>query len=657
VKTTQKTANHSEKHKIANLQNLKKTGKIYPMSENKKSSKRFQKRARKIHVSARIRALQLVFFAVACVLVFKLGYLQITQYSVYEALATGQRDLYKELYPERGDILVKDQDGKEYALATNRYLNLIWADTRRIDDPIRTAKVLSEILEISDTLEKEEDNSKDQYKPPTDNPEEEPQEEEIKIEEPTEPQKTDYQILLNKLSKEDDPYEPLKRKVTDEKAEEVKRANLKGIHILRERFRFYPEAETAGHITGFVSANDDATFTGKYGAEGNNEEILAGTPGFLFSELDARGRWISVGTRNRKPAEDGADILLTIDRTIQYQTCKVIKEAVEEYQADKGSIIILDPNTGAIRALCGYPNFDPNKYNEVETISVYNNQTTFEAYEPGSIFKPIVMAGALDMGAVTPDTIYEDKGEEKIDRFTIQNADHEAHGWQSMTQVLEKSLNTGMIFVMRKMGMENMSDYIHKFGFGEKTGISLDTEVAGNIEAVDKGYEIFSATSSYGQGITITPLQAVSAYGAIANGGILYKPYIIEEIRYKNGETIKTEPKQIRRVISQATSRTISAMMISVVENGHAKKAAVEGYYIAGKTGTAQVASKTGDGYQEQGTIASFVGFGTVSNPKFVALVRIDHPRTSQWSSSTSAPTFRRIADFLIKYDRIPPER
>lgn len=605
------------------------------MQEKKPKKRRlYGKRSSSVSLSSRLKLLQVAFFVVAGLLVARLGYLQILQHGVYEALASGQRELYRDLFPERGDVLVRDKDGTEMALATNRYLNLVWAEPRRVDDPIRTAQVVADILEIPDeeiVTETEEGET---------------------IVEPSE-----YELLLAKLQKEDDPYEPIKRRVTEEVAEEIERANLDGIHLLREQFRYYPEGETAAHVTGFVSEDEDGTLSGKYGLEGHFDDVLAGQAGFLFSELDAAGNWISIGARNLRDATDGADLLLTIDRTLQHVACTEIAKAVERHEADSGSVLIVDAKTGAIRAMCGAPTFDPNVYNEVESVSVYNNQTTFAAYEPGSIFKPIVMAAGLDAGAISPKTTYNDTGEEKIDRFTIRNSDLKSYGIQTMTEVLEKSLNTGMIFVMRRMGGDVLARYVHDFGFGDAIGIELDSEVGGDIAAVDKGYEIYSATSSYGQGLTVTPLQMVQAYTALANGGAMMRPYIVEEVRYPDGQVERTEPLTLRQVISPKAAQMVTAMLVSTVENGHAGSAGVPGFYIAGKTGTAQVANESGSGYKADETIASFVGYGPARDPQFVMLVRIDHPRTTPWASGTAAPTFGEIADFLLQYEQIPPER
>lgn len=598
--------------------------------EQEKKQRRMHLRRPTTRLPARLMLMQGVVFALALALVARLAYLQLLQNGFYEALASGQRGLYEELYPKRGDILVIDRDGTEAPVATNRYLYLVWADPRRVDDPVRTATVLNELLPVSETTSSGDDEAPEDAAP------------------------SRYDLILAKLSREGDPYEPIERKVSEEVAQDIQRANLAGIYTQEERFRLYPEGELFGHVTGFVSPNNEGVFTGKYGVEGHEEERLAGSGGYVFSEADTRGRWIGIGRRKVEPARDGADIVLTIDRTVQFVACRALARAVEQTQADSGTLVILEPKTGAVRAMCGAPGFDPNAYNEAEDIEMYNNRATFSAYEPGSVLKPIVMAGALDVGAVTPQTGYEDKGEVTIDRFTIRNSDLKAHGWQTMTQVLEKSLNTGMIFVMRQMGEAQVARILHAFRLGETTGIEVAAEASGTIASVDSHEEVYAATASYGQGVTVTVLQLAAAYAALANNGLRRAPYLVAEMRTTDGVVARTTsvPEQ---VVSPKTAQTVAAMLVSVIENGHGKRTKIEGYRLAGKTGTAQVAREDGRGYKTDETIVTFAGFGPVENPSFVAVVRMDHPRTSPWAEATVAPVFREIAQFLLQYDHIPP--
>ncbi len=452
-------------------------------------------------------------------------------------------------------------------------------------------------------------------------------------------------------------YEPIERNVDDERLAAVEALDLPGISYVREAARLYPEAKVSGHVIGFLGYDEDGSRAGKYGIEGYFNKELGGQAGFLRSERDISGRLIAIGDRSIEPAVDGSDIVLTIDRTIQYVACSALQKAVAEHQADGGSVVILEPASGKVLAMCGVPDFDPNAYSKADDLNVFNNPAIFSDYESGSIFKPMTMAAALDSGAVTPSTVYEDPGAIQIDEFTIKNSDLQAHGLQTMTQVLEQSLNTGVIFAMRETGQETFANYVKAFGFGVPTGIELETEVSGDISSLDRGAEIFAATASFGQGITVTPLQMAAAYAAIANGGILKRPTIVEEIRHPDGTVEKQPAVDVRRVIEEKTASLLGAMLVSVIEHGHGKRAGVPGYYIAGKTGTAQVAKKDGAGYEQDISIGSFAGFGPVEHPKFVMVVRIDRPRDAPWAEATAAPLFGEIAAFLLQYFEVPPTR
>ncbi|OGL97154.1 hypothetical protein A2317_00360 [Candidatus Uhrbacteria bacterium RIFOXYB2_FULL_41_10] len=612
----------------------------------------------------RLKYLRLFFLVFACVIGAKLFLLQIVNAQFYQDLASGQHDVYEELIANRGDILMSDwKDGSEYVVATNESRAFVFAEPRKIEDPESTAKSLARILgyEITDVFVEPEVQAQSggifDGLFTADFPDEEGSSDPSMVDdESLEPEASDYELLLTRLSKENDPYEPVARNVPESTLNKILDLNLTGIYHVLEGVRSYPEANVGGHVLGFVSRTDEG-MNGQYGIEGYFNDFLSGANGFLDIVTDIGGSWIGVGKRDFDPAVDGGDILLTIDRTIQYTACKALSEGVEKYDADGGSVVVMDPSTGRIIAMCNAPDFDPNIYNEVESIEIYNNGSIFDAYEPGSVFKPIVMAAALDMGAVTASETYVDTGEEKINEYTIHNSDLKAHGVQTMTEVLENSLNTGMIYVMRKMGGEVMTHYLEDFGFGTLSGIELDSEATGTLASLAKNSEIYYATASYGQGITVTPLQIASAYSAMANGGWLMQPYIVEEKRYTDGTVEDTQPRKIRQVIDSKAATTVGAMMVQVVENGHGRLAAVDGYYVAGKTGTAQVAKKDASGYEQGITIGSFAGFAPVEDPRFVIVVRIDHPRTTEWGESTAAPIFGEIAEFILDYLEIPPTR
>jgi len=565
-----------------------------------------------------LEILRLAFLLFAALIAVRLAVLQIADHATYAALAEGQHGLFRQLYPERGRVLLRDmKDGSVVPLALNQTLSFVYAEPRRVQEPEAAAAALAELLGYDETR---------------------------------------HADLLRRLSLPDDPYEPIERHVSSETAERIAALNFAGIRLTDERARLYPDPSLGGHLSGFLGYAADGSLAGKYGVEGYFEKTLAGTPGSLTSQRDVSGRLIAVGERSVNPAVDGADVLLTVDRTIQFFACDALRRAVERHRADGGSVIILEPDTGRVLAMCGAPDFDPNAYRQVSDIAVFNNPVIFNAYEPGSIFKPVTMAAGIDAGAITPNTTYEDFGEVRVDDWTIRNSSPGARGRQTMIQALEESLNTGMVFAMRAMGKDTFADYVKRFGFGEKTGIELETESAGDIRPLDRRGEIFAATTSYGQGMTATPLQMAAAYVALANGGVLKRPYIVEEIRRSDGTVEKTRPMDVRRVIETKTANLVGAMLVSVIEHGHGGQAGVPGYYIAGKTGTAQVPQASG-GYDPNKTIGSFAGFGPVEQPRFVMVTRIDHPKDVKWAESTAAPLFGEIAAFLVQYLEIPPTR
>lgn len=560
------------------------------------------------------------FFLFGGIIIARLFVLQILNYDHYSALSSGQYDVFKELFPERGNIYLSDQ-GQMTPIAVNKDVGLVFAQPNIIENPKEVFEKLIEILEITDEEELEK--------------------------------------IMAKLEKEDDPYEVIQKRVPDEKIQLLKAADLEGIFISTERMRFYPDKNLFSHITGFVSKRDDGT-VGQYGFESYFDDELRGKQGYLDSERDALGRWIVIAKRDYVKAKNGQDLKITIDKAVQLKTREILEDAIELYEAEKGSILVIDPQTGAIISMVNYPDYDPNEYYNVEDYGVYNNQAIYSPYEPGSIFKAVVMAAALDLDKISPSTTYEDLGFIKYDdgyqEFTIYNSDKEAHGIQTMTEVLEKSLNTGTIFAMQQIGAKNFKEYVEAFGFGELTGIELVGEKAGNISSLEtslkKKGEIYAATASYGQGITVTPLQMIMAIGAIANGGKLMKPYLLEDIISKD-DAQHFKPEVIRQVISPRAATLLSGMMVSVIDNGHGSKAQIPGYYLAGKTGTAEVAEK---GVYGSRNIHSFIGFGPVDDARFAILIKLDNPQKGSFSSQTAAPVFHQVAKYLLGYYHIPPQ-
>ncbi|MEK7548275.1 MAG: penicillin-binding protein 2 [Patescibacteria group bacterium] len=530
---------------------------------------------------------------------------------------------------------------------------------------------------------------------------------------------------LEKILKGENRYVILKRKLDPKISDQIsklikddKNDQLTGLAMKEEYFRYYPEGKLAANVIGYVNHEN----IGQYGIESTFNTPLAGISGKLQTKKDSVGRQITVGESNLQAAVDGDNIILTIDRSVQLYTEKILEEDTKNFRADSGQVIIMDPRTGKVLAMANYPSFDPNNYGEVfkkieinltpeeiknlyptkdkdiyyfytneitmdkyivfETkdkngISSYSRYENFQGpeayhnkiiswpYEPGSVFKTIAMSAALDDGDVTPNTTYNDTGPVGVDwniykqayDYEIKNSTNKYWGLTNMKTVIAKSLNTGMTFVAKKMGPALFYSYLKKFGFLDRTDIELENEVVGKIEYFEDWTESELATHAFGQGLTVTMMQMASAYSAIANGGILMQPYLVEETRHDNSTVTKTEPKEIRRVISEDTSSKMTAMLVNTIESGEGKKGSVNNHFTAGKTGTSQT-YKYGKAIGGPGnTIGTFAGFGPIDDPQFIIIVKYDRPRSSEWGSSTAAETFSKIADYLFGYYGLPPDK
>jgi len=559
----------------------------------------------------RILVVTFLILGVVGVIIGRAYFLQVTSYGYFQALAENQHSLFKKLIPTRGEIFLKDREAL-YPVAVNKETKMAYAVPKEIEDAVLASDGLATVLGL------------------------------------------DRNELISKLEKKDDMYEVLKRKLSDDEIAGIKKLNLKGVRLTNEDFRYYPAGELASHILGFVGWKDNE-FGGRYGSELFFEPKLKGENGSLFQNRDTSGRWIATGEREITYAKNGDSLVLSIDHIVQYQTEKILAAAVNRYQAQKGMIIVLESKTGKIISMASYPTFNPNEYAKVENMEAFRNLAVSDPYECGSVFKAITLAAAIDGGKISPDTTYVDTGAVSEAGYTIRNSDLKANGKQTMTQVLEKSLNTGVIFAEKLMGNQLFGEYIKKFGFGESTRSDVYAEVDGNISNLKntkKNLEFF--TASFGQGITVTPLQLISAYNVIANNGILLKPQIIDKIMHDDGSVLEYSPVEVRRVISEQAAYQTSQMLRSVVTDGHGKQANVPGYLVGGKTGTAEVVGPSG-GYEDGKSIGSFAGFAPINNPKFTILVRLDDPKTVQWAESSAAPTFGELMKFLLEYYRIEP--
>lgn len=444
---------------------------------------------------------------------------------------------------------------------------------------------------------------------------------------------------------------PLAHKVEKETAEKLKELHLKGLGFEPEAKRYYPEASMAAQLLGFVGSDQNGNDQGYFGLEGYYDRELKGRDGSIQIEKDVQGSAILVGNTKRIEAEDGRSLVLWTDRTVQQIAEKRLSEGIQKYGAKAGTITIMDPKTGGVLAMASYPSYDPSAYGSFEK-SLYKNPIVASAYEPGSTFKVLVMSGALQEKSVKSNDMFDETGPVQIGEYAIRTWNSEYHGLISMAQILEYSSNVGMVHIERKMGRENLLKYIHAYGFGVPTDIDLEDESSPELRSDRDWREIDLATASFGQGIAVTPMQMVRAVGAIANGGWLMEPHVVREIIDGKGKKVEIKPKKIRQVVSPATASVLTEMMISAVDLGEAKWAKPAGYRIAGKTGTAQI--PVAGHYDENKTIASFVGFAPADDPKFVMLVTLTEPTSSPWGSETAAPLFFKISRDLFTYWSIP---
>lgn len=462
----------------------------------------------------------------------------------------------------------------------------------------------------------------------------------------------DQKAILDQISQPGRVWVPLAHKVDEDTTVKLKNLQLEGLGFERELKRYYPESSMAAGLLGFVGSDENGGDKGYFGIEGYYDRELKGKDGIIALEKDVRGAPILVGEARRIEPDNGRNLTLWIDRTVQYIAEKRLKEGIEKYGAKEGTVTIMDPKTGGILAMASYPSYHPGNFTDFAK-ELYKNPIASSSYEPGSTFKVMIMSSALDHKLVTPQTTMDESGPTPVGEYVIRTWDNIYHGIITMSQVLERSSNVGMVFVQNKLGKDRTIQTIKSFGFGESSGIDIEEETSPVLREKSQWGPIDLATASFGQGIAVTPLQMVRAVASFANDGWLMEPHIVKEITDSRGRVIPIVPKKIRQVIKPETARIITEMMVSAVENGEAKWAKPKGYRIAGKTGTAQI--PVAGHYDDKKTIASFVGLAPADNPKFAMLVTLREPTSSPWGSETAAPLFFDISRDLFAYYGIAP--
>jgi len=557
----------------------------------------------------RINLILGLFVFVAIALIGRLFFLQVISHKFYQSQALGQQAGFSEVKGSRGQIFFQNSQeskgdhgtGEIKSLAINKEIWNLSVITDNIDDKEDFATKVSQIIEDS------------------------------------------KENILSKIN-EKQGYIILKRNLSNIEKSKLNELNIKALKLEPVNIRYYPQNDLASQLIGFV--NNDGL--GQYGIEGYYDDILKGKIGIKERKTGLD----SIGGEYNSNNLDGSDIYLTIDYNIQFFAESLLVEAKKNIDIDTGQIIVVKPDSGRILAMANYPAFDLNKYAKESDMNIFQNSCIQKIYELGSVQKPITMSIAINEGKITPNTKYTDNGFLKIGPETIYNYDRKKYGTQTMTEVLEKSINTGAVFAQESVDDEIYLSYLDKFGLNNLTGIDLQGESYSENKILKQSRKINLATSSFGQGLEMTPIQLVSAFSAIANGGKIVKPYVVEKIK-NNIDERKISSDISDQAILPETALQVSKMLISVVENGFGKGARIPGYYFAGKTGTAQV--PVPGGYDANKTIQSFIGFGPALDPEFLILVKLDNPKVPV-SSISATPIFKRLAEYIINYWQIPPD-
>ncbi len=443
----------------------------------------------------------------------------------------------------------------------------------------------------------------------------------------------------------------LAKEISLGKKEALESSGIKGLVFEEEFKRVYPESSLSAHVLGFVGKNRLGDSVGYFGVEGYYDKSLQGLSGIVKSQRGGGGLPVLFGVQSVIEAEKGVDLYLTIEKGVQRIVKERLKEGIEMYGAKLGCIIVVDPKTLEVLALSCLPDYDPNYYYKYPK-EYFVNYAISNAYEPGSIFKPLIVAAALEEGVIRPDDKVDESGPVRVGDAEINTWDNKYEGEITITRVLERSSNVGMVRIGEKLGKEKIWKYLEKYGFFEKTGIDLQGEAGSIIKPKRNWYPIDYATVTFGQGIAVTPIQMVRAFASLVNGGELLTPYVVYKIDDGSPQTIRR--KVDGRVISEKTSKQIRYMLVKAVEKGLVKWRRPEGYAIGGKTGTAQIPIK--GRYDPEKTLASFIGFFPAENPRVLAMVMLKEPEASPWGSETAAPIFFKLVKDLIVYYNILPE-
>ena len=592
----------------------------------------------------RINSLLILFLSLLIIITCRLFQLQVLEHSKFTALAAKQHWGSAEIPAARGRVLSSDG----FPLVENQIAYLVYGEPPNVEDVETTAKKLAEIFWVENP--KFEIRSSKQI-----------------LNSKSQTTKTEEAERIEEALNQDLQWVPLAHKVSPETKEKIEALEIEGIGFEEEPTRFYPEGTLAAHLLGFVGSDEQGRDQGYYGLEGFYNGDLRGRPGRIVEEKGASGEPILLGDYKKIPAEDGRDLVLTIDRSLQFLVEQKLKAAVEKYGAESGSVVVMEPATGAILAMANFPTYDPAEPRALEMsdkISAagdeksaesadWTNPAISETYEPGSVLKALTMSAGIDTKTVKPQTTMQDTGPITVSGYTIDNWDGKHHGEETMIEVLQHSNNIGAAWVGQQLGAKTLRNYFLRFGLGEVSGIDLEDEDTGIVKELSEWRPIDLANAAFGQGVSMTPLQLAAIFSTIVNNGKMMKPYLVDEIR-EDGKIISIEPKELVRVLSVKSADIMVEMLTAAVEGGESKFYNLKTHRVAGKTGTAQIPIE--GRYDPTKTNCTFVGF-LPSYPEFVMLVLLRQPSASVYAAETAVPTWMEIAKELTVYYGVEPDK
>jgi len=570
----------------------------------------------------RLKLVSAFFLLAFAALTLRLFFWQVLSSKKLSSQARAQYQVGQSLQAQRGNILANDGSW----LAARGESWLVWAN---LPDLKQTPKEVAEKLAP------------------------------LTVESPKEGEDEKQKLLVeidrinSLLTKKEVVWIAVKHKVSTNTKKSIESLSISGIGFDQEESRSYPEASTGAHLLGFVGKNEGGEDVGYFGLEGFYNLALTGKSGFLAKEIDAQGKPILIDESKEIAAIGGVDLLTHIDKRIQLSLETKLKNGMEKYGAKSATAIVMNPTTGAILGMSSYPSYDPINYFDFGD-SYFKNPAVSNTFEPGSVFKILVMAAGLDSQVVESDTKCDIcAGPLRVDKYTISTWNNEYRKDPTMLDVIVNSDNVGMAFVGQKLGADSLFDYLNKFGIGKLTGIDLQGEATPKMRKKGTWNIVDVATTSFGQGIAVTPIQMLAAASAIANGGYMVQPQVVDKLL---GVGWQQDIKEIKkeRVISEETAKEVTAMMTEAAKNGESKWTYKQGFKVAGKTGTAQI--PIAGHYDEDKTIASFIGFAPFDNPKFIMMVTLQEPQSSPWASETAAPLWYSLAEDLFLYFGVRPE-